>query len=451
MGDRMKLLSLLPPTVVAAGIFLLFKLKFFFFRHPIRTARTLGRSLSREGAPRALLLSLAGTLGVGNVVGVGFGIIVGGAGSVFWLLVSAVFSSVLKFAESAVAADMREGERGGMMFVIRKSFRGRAKLLSYGYALLCFLLALTMGSALQSRAAAESFGAESAGVRLAFALIFALLVIPAVLGGAKKIERACAIAVPAASAAYVFLTVFVIATNADRLGAVLGEIFRSAFSVRAAVGGVGGYAVCGAIREGFCRGLLSNEAGAGTSAMAQARSSAESAAEVGLSAACEVFADTVVLCMLTALAVLCAVPRPADYSTGMELIRAALSSAGGFAEPVLCFCIIAFAFSTVICWYYYGALSLEFLTGSDKTRGFTAVFVLSVFVGALSPSHLLIELSDVLLFLMCLLSLSAVIKNSDRLLALSEMGGLISKGECGKGGRCREPRARRAARKRRSR
>ncbi len=447
----MKLLSLLPPTMAAAGIFLLFKLKFFFFRHPIRTARTLGRSLSREGAPRALLLSLAGTLGVGNVVGVGFGIIVGGAGSVFWLLVSAAFSAVLKFAESAVAADMREGERGGMMYVIRKSFRGRARLLSYGYALFCLLLALTMGSALQSRAAVESLGAERAGVRLGFAMIFALLVIPAVIGGAKKIERVTAIAVPAASVAYVFLTVFVIVLHADRLGMVIADIFRSAFKTRAVAGGVGTYTALGAIREGFCRGLLSNEAGAGTSAMAQARSSSESAAEVGLSAACEVIADTVVLCMLTALAVLCAVPRPAEYSTGMELIRAALSSAGGFAEPVLCFCISAFAFSTVICWYYYGALSLEFLTGSGKTRGFTAVFVLSVFVGALSPSRLLIELSDVLLFIMCLFSLSAVIKNSDRLLALSEKGGLISKGECGKGELCREPRAQRAARKRRSR
>jgi AGCS family alanine or glycine:cation symporter len=382
----------------------------------------LKRAILKKGAFQSLCLSLAGTLGIGNIIGVTFGISVGGAGSVFWLFLSSIFSLVIKFSEACLSSDMKLS-RGGMTEAIEKSFKSKAP--AYFYAILCLALSLTMGAALQSRSAVESL---THGDKILIpSIAFAFLVALAILGGAKRIEKISTYIIPLATLIYIALTLFVLTLNFSRLPSVLSAIIRDAFKLDSAFGGVGAFAIISKMREGFARGLLSNEAGAGTSAFAHARNSS-SPVSVGLIGMCEVLFDTVFLCMLTALAVLLAVPSPESYASGLEIIKAALSSLGFAASPILSASIFAFAFSTVICWYYYGVCALSYLT--EKCRYvFAFLFIGAVFWGSLTKLSSLIVLSDYLLFFLSLISLTTIIKNSDRLVYLSENEGLLKKSD----------------------
>ena len=152
----MSLLDFLPPFLLVLGGVFLFKLRFFFIRRPIRTAGRIIRVAREREARRSLFLALAGTLGVGNIVGVAYGIIAGGIGSIFWIFISAFFSGAIKYAESALAAIEREGNVGGMMYVMRRAFRRIGVPVSIIYAVLCLALSLFMGSALQSQSAVLS-------------------------------------------------------------------------------------------------------------------------------------------------------------------------------------------------------------------------------------------------------------------------------------------------------
>ncbi len=421
----MNILNLLPIIVAASGLFLLIKLRFFFILHPKRTFSALKSATSNKGAFSSLCLSLAGTLGVGNIVGVAFGISVGGKGCVFWLFISSIFSLVLKFSEATLASDKKLSSGSGMIDVIKSSFPKRLVPLSFIYAFLCLLLSLSMGAALQARAAVESLVYESRG-EIVPALIFAVLVAVAIFGGAKRIEKITAKLIPFAAILYIVLCLGVIILKIEYLPSLILEILRDAFSAKAALGGVGAFFIITKMKEGFSRGLLSNEAGAGTSAFAHTRNENNSPVSVGLVGMCEVFFDTVVLCMLTSFAVLLAVPAPENYSSGIEIVKIALSILGKFSAPLLALSIFAFAYSTVICWYYYGKCALSYLTQKGG-RVFSIIFIFSVFFGAVTPSGYLIVISDYLLFFLCLISLSAVIKNSDRLVFLSENEGLLQK------------------------
>ncbi len=419
----MNILLFLPIIIVFSGLFLLVKLRFFFILHPLKTFGHLKRAVKKRGAFSSLCLSLAGTLGVGNIVGVAFGISVGGAGSVFWLFISSVFSLIIKFSEASLASDMKLSS-GGMTEVIEKSFK-KTKLPAVIYAALCLLLSLTMGASLQARSAVESLAKN--GEILIPSIIFTLLVSFVVFGGAKRIEKFCSYLIPLATLLYIVLTLSVIILNFSRLPAVFASIIRDAFSPDSALGGVGAFVIISKMREGFSRGLLSNEAGAGTSAFAHARNDS-SPVSVGLVGMCEVFFDTVVLCMLTAIAVLVALPSPEIYSSGFEIVKASLSCLGSFSAPALSASVFAFAFSTVICWYYYGLCALSYLTERGK-KVFAFLFIASAFLGSLTPSSPLIVFSDYLLFFLSIISLSALIKNSDRLVCLSENEGLLKKSD----------------------
>ena len=331
---------------------------------------------------------------------------------------------MLKFSEATLASDMKRSSDGGMIELIDASFKGRLKILAPIYSVLCVLLSLSMGSALQARAAIESTLTGNLNEK-APTLIFTALVALAIFGGASRIEKFTSFLIPIATVSYIALTLAVILLNFSRLPLVFIEIIQDAFSLKAGLGGISAFVIASKMREGFSRGLLSNEAGAGTSAFAHTRN--DSAGTLaGLVGMCEVFFDTVVLCMLTAFAVLLAVPSPESFSSGIEIVFYAISSLGAFAQPLLSFSIFAFAYSTVICWYYYGKSALSHLAKSC-TFIFSVIFLLCVFFGATTPSAILIVISDYVLFFLTAISLFTVIKNSDRLVCLSEMGGLITK------------------------
>ena len=430
-------LNLLPLFVTAAGTFFLIKLRFFFIVHPIKTAKKLRCAVSDRESRRALSLALAGTLGVGNIVGVAFGISVGGAGALFWLLISGIFSGVIKYAESSLAADKKCECGGGMMYVLFASFRRVGRFLGVIYAVLCLFLSLTMGSALQSQSAILGVREVVELPEYILAFVFAVAVLVTVIGKSEKIEKATAKIIPASTIIYIFLSFGVIILNISSLPRVLERIFREAFSFKSFGGGVSSFIAVRAIREGYARGLLSNEAGAGTSSMAQSKSNLK-AAEVGLLGITEVFFDTVLLCTLTGLAVLLS-GADSSQSSGMGIVIDAVTRIP-FGKATVTILICAFAYSTVICWYYYGCSCIRFLFGKARDASFTAVFIFSVYIGFVIPTSLLIYASDVLLFCMSILTLLALIKNSERIVFLSEQYGLLKKsnvGECGESGICK--------------
>ena len=425
----MGFLLLLPLLVSFAGAYMLVKLRFFFFLHPIKTAKKFFSGVRGEGSFLSLSLALAGTLGVGNILGVSLALISGGAGALFWMLLSSLFSSVIKYSEVILATDTKEKEYG-MISIISKSFGKAGASVGAIYASLALVLSFVMGGMLQARsvggAMCEVLGTDA----LIVAPLLVMCVIAAVQGGAGKIRKIIAKILPLTTIIYIFMTACVIFTHFSSLGRAMSEIIVSAFSPRSIGAGVGAHLALQALKEGFACGMLSNEAGAGTSSFAHGTQRKNTPVEGGILGAFEVFFDTGVICMLTGLAILVSVPNFSDYTSAMLLVYDALFSTFGYtAAPLLAASVFLFASSTVICWFYYGGVCKRYLFGNKFSRLFSALFFGFVTLGIFSRDGASVGLADTILLLMSAPTLFAVIKNSDRISALSENENMFSKGK----------------------
>lgn len=420
--NEMNISLLCPILVLTVGTYLLFKLKFFFIFRSQKTAKAFIKSQKSPESRRALFLALAGTLGVGNIFGVAAGIIYGGAGSVFWLAVSALFSSVLKYAECALAFDTLDGDGGGMHLVILKTFGSLGRPLSLVYAASCTLIALFMGGAMQSSAAVNAYSSLLQKSPTLPSIIFALLVFVGILGGGRKIEKVTEKVIPLTMIVYIFLCFAAIFANFASFGKVISLIIREALKPRSAAFGIGMHIFLKQFSEGFCRGILSNEAGCGTSSLAHARASERTPFSAGLSGMCEVFFDTSLLCILTALAILCSVASPSEYSSPMSLVSDSIGKTlGTFSGALLILTVASFAYSTAVCWFYYGTVTSSYLAPKFGNYIFSPLFFAFLVFGVNIPSRTLIEVTDVLLLTLCLLTTSALIKNRDRIIEITEI------------------------------
>ncbi len=405
----------LPPMMLFVGGFFIVKLHFFFFIHPIRTLKFTFRGENTKNAISSLILALAGTLGVGNIVGVSFGIAVGGAGSVFWLMVSALFSSAIKYAEVFLSAGTGKGL--GMISVIEGTGKAYGKALSRLYALLCLALSLSMGCLLQGsaiRSAAHAYLDERMLI-IPFTILAAFIC----KSGGERIKKAVAVIIPAAALCYTGMCLCVILPNISKLPSVLSLILSSALDIKSFAGGVSAFLVKSGMKEGFARGLLSNEAGAGTSSFSHTALSAEDCARAGCFGIIEVVFDTLFLCPLTAFAILFS--GEASGANGLSGLATVFASRiGPAAYALLLFSVSAFALSTVLCWYYYGETCRFYLFGNKLKRVYFIVFLIIFAVSLSFDTDRSVYLTDTLLFLLCLISISALIKNSDRVKPPSE-------------------------------
>ena len=416
--------------LIISGGYMLVKLRAFFILHPIKTVKKITNALKSKKNFNSLSLALAGTLGVGNVFGVCFGIIVGGKGSVFWLLLSTVFAAVLKYSEVVLSFDNMQfnkfGAAGSIIHVLHHTFTRYGRRLAYAYAFFCVLTSLSLGSALQSGTVGEICSALFNTHPYVVAAIFTVIAFISILGGVKIIERITALAIPLSTIVYIIITGSIIVGGINRIGVITLEIICDAFSIRAGVGGIIGFLCSDSLREGFSRGVLSNEAGCGTSSMAHSRSAVLSPSLAGLFGIFEVFFDTGVLCMLTAYAVLLTVPNPGIFKTGMSLIAYTVRATLGRSFSLLLFAtVVIFAYATVVCWYYYGQTAFLYLTNGKARTVFLFLFSTFVFLGPLLKSSALVFFTDFFLLCLAVLTLSVVIKKSDRIKHLSERGGLI--------------------------
>lgn len=421
--------NLLPLLLTLVGSYFLIKLRFFFILHPFKTASRGLRAMRDKRTLRSFSLALAGTLGVGNVFGVALGILIGGAGSLFWLMVSMLFAMVIKYAEVVISSDNLYHDtdtHGGFYYVIKTSFGRLGTAFSRLYAIAVFALSLVLGAALQTDAITESISEIKEIPTAYLATIFAFVTLATIVGGASRIEKITAFIIPLTTIIYIFLTFNIIIANFYNLGSVINSVISSAICPESFLGGSVGFLSLAPIREGFARGILSNEAGAGTSSMAHVRGGVLSPATSGLLGIFEVWFDTGLICMLTGLAILLSVPDPSAFSGGMELIMYSVGNHfGAIGKYAVLFCVFAFAFATVICWYYYGSESFSQLFGKKRRAAFIPLFLTFVILGCFADSIALVYITDLVMLIATALTLSALIKNSDRIKALSESGGVI--------------------------
>ncbi len=410
----MSMISFLPLLVLFGGVYFTVALRGFQIFGIKKILRVIKSHLKSKCAVSSLILALAGTLGVGNVTGVAVGIAIGGAGSVFWLIISSLFSSPIKYCEVALATDMADG--GGMSTVIKKSFGKIGAPLSCLYCALCLALSFALGGALQSGSIGEC-ASTSLGISPYYLIIpLGLFIVFVTSGGAEKIENAVKIIIPLTTLLYIAMCLCVIIPNINNIPDTLYRIVSSAFDFRAASGGVAGFFTSRAVKEGFARGMLSNEAGAGTSTLAHSRAGERDAVSGGVFGMLEVFFDTVVLCPLTAFALLLTGCEEGGISALLRAFSGRLP-ASGF---LLFLCVFFFALSTVLCWFFYGESCLKALFPRAPRAAYLIPFTVCACGGLVLPTVRLIPVCDMLLMLMTAITLLTLIKNTRRIRELSK-------------------------------
>ncbi len=387
----------IPVLLTLAGVFFLLYLRGGPFRSPRRMLRALlHRSGSGVSPFRAVTLALAGTLGVGNIVGVANALWLGGAGALFWMWVSALLAMLLKYAEILLAVAHRRtapdgSHSGGAVQYIRDRFPSRAgALLAALFGSLTVLDALSMGCVIQVNAVASALhGTLGVPLPAAGALLL-LLALPVILRSSRAVSALTEYLVPIMSLGYLVLSVAVLVIRRDALGGALVSVFREAFHPASAAGGVLGFLTSRSLRIGTMRGLLSNEAGCGTAPTAHACAATDSPASQGVWGIFEVFADTILLCTVTALVILVSFPSVRAWGDDavMMTISAYTGVLGPWAKWFFCAAVFCFGYATVICWAGYGREAIRSLTRRRLPLAlYLLAFAVCIPVGAmLAPS-----------------------------------------------------------------
>ena len=418
------LMTATPILLLGVGLYYILALRGFFLLRPLGCIRLLFGG-KREGgiSPfRALTVALAGTLGVGNIVGVASALYMGGAGAVFWMLVSALPAMVLKYAEITLALRHRRalpdgGFTGGAPYYAEDGFTamglGRlGRLLAAVFTVLCLVNALTMGSLLQVNAMA---GAMETGFSVPPPLTgcgVAVLAAAAALGGAKRIAALTEKLVPIMTVGFLVVCLSVLILRRERIPAALASVWEDAFTIKSAGAGIVGFLTSRGIRYGVMRGLVSNEAGCGTAPMAHATAVTDLPARQGLFGLVEVFVDTVLLCTVTALCILVSDSGPAFCGEDVtKTAGAAFSSVlGDWAEGFFALSILLFGAATVICWAHYGMTCVGYLFRKDRTKRiaegiYTVGLAASLAVGAVTAPTLAWTVADAAIVVMTILNL----------------------------------------------
>lgn len=393
--------------VLGVGIFLTFRSKLVQFRKlgyavKIAIGKLFTKSESADGATtpfQSLTTALAATVGTGNIAGVAGAIAIGGPGAVFWMWIAALLGMCTKFAEVTLAVNFRERNVhgdwvGGPMYYIKNGLSKKWIWLSYAYACLGVLTVFGTGNATQVNtittaidAALLNYNIVSANsvktVNLVIGIIITILILIILLGGIKRIGAVTEKLVPFMAGVYIILGLGVVFVNIKTVPHVFQMIFEGAFSPSAATGGVvGSMFLC--MKKGVSRGIFSNEAGLGTGSISHASAHTDEPVRQGLYGIFEVFIDTIVICTLTALVILCGVENiNFGQNAGADLtIKGFMNTYGGWVSIFTAVALICFAFSTVLGWGLYGSRCIEYLFGSHILKPFTVIYAFIAILGA---------------------------------------------------------------------
>ena len=381
--------------------------------------------------------ALAATVGTGNIAGVAGAIAIGGPGAIFWMWVSALFGMCTKFAEVTLAVHFREinanGELvGGPMYYIKNGLGKKWNWLAYLFAAFGVLTVFGTGNATQVNTITTAINSallnyniisESAvsTSNLIIGIVIAILIAMILLGGIKRIGQVTEKLVPFMALLYILLGLGVILLNIQNIPSVFVSIFKGAFQPSAVTGGIIGSMFL-SIKKGVSRGIFSNEAGLGTGSIAHACADTKKPVKQGMFGIFEVFTDTIVICTLTALVILCSgVPITYGEAAGAELtILGFTSTYGNWVSIFTAVAMCCFAFSTALGWGLYGARCIEFLFSEKVIKPFMVVYALVAILGATANLGLMWNIAETFNGLMAIPNLIALFLLSGTVVRLTK-------------------------------
>lgn len=414
--------------------FLQFKLFPAAFRNFLSQLSFKKEDSGQVSGYQALCTALAATVGTGNLAGVAGAMAIGGPGAVFWMWVCAFLGMVIKFAEATLSVRYREkdekgGYAGGTMYIIRNGLGEKWDWLGKVYCFFGVIAAFGVGNATQINTMIAGindvvayFGKERfPGVNLFLGVILAVLISLMLMGGAGKVASATEKLVPLAAAGYILLSFGVLVLCRDRIPQAFAAIFHGAFAPQSVTGGLVG-SVFITLRTGMARGMFTNEAGMGTAGIAHANANVTDPVEQGLMGIMEVFLDTIVICSMTALVILCSgIAIPYGIDQGMLLTNEAFSSVYGqwIRIPMSLF-LSCFAIATVLGWGFYGASCAQYLFGGNVWRFFAVAQGIMVIVSTVLSTGVVWLLSEIVNALMVIPNVIALLSVSPELFRLTE-------------------------------
>ena len=440
------------------GIYLSARVGFLQFRKfGYAMKNTIGKVFRKQSAGegevtplQAVTTALAATVGTGNIAGVTGAIAVGGPGAVFWMWISALFGMVTKYSEVVLAIRYRERNEkgdwvGGPMYYIKNGLGKKWTWLAAVFSVLGALAAFGIGNMTQVNTIANSinsainaFGGNTAansvmvfGQTVPFSSliiggIVAVIVALVLFGGIKHIGSVAERLVPLMAVVYIVCGFAVVFSNLGSVGKVFTMIFKGAFSAEAALGGAFGITIMTTIQKGVGRGVFSNEAGLGSAPMAHAASSESDPVKQGLYGIFEVFMDTIVICTLTALTLLCGVESGVGItwgqSAGAELISQSFATVFGAqaGSLIVAVAISLFALTTILSWSLYGTRCFEFLFGTRYVPIYQVIFVAIIVIGAALELELAWDIAETLNGFMAVPNLVALLGLSGVVISLTK-------------------------------
>ena len=424
--------SVLIIALVGIGLLFTFKLGFIQIRgFKDGWNRTFGGLFSKKGDAgkdgmssfQALATAIAAQVGTGNIAGAATAIAVGGPGAIFWMWISAFLGMSTIFAEAVMAQKFKQVSddgtvTGGPVYYIRAAFKGTfGKVLAAIFAVLIIFALGFMGNAVQSNSIAASWNTAFGIPKIAMGIFVAVVSLFVFTGGMKRIAKVTELIVPIMAAFYILGSLIVIFANVTAIPAAFHDIIIGAFKPAAVAGGAMGATLKLAVQKGVARGLFSNEAGMGSTPHAHAVAKVNHPVEQGFVAMIGVFIDTFVILNLTALVIITTGSRTTGL-TGAQLSQYAFSTLyGKFGEIFIAICMLFFAFSTIIGWYFFGEANIRYLFGAKAVKIYSIIVCICVVLGSLQEVELVWNMAD------CFNSLM-VIPNAIALIALS---GLVKK------------------------
>jgi len=419
--------------ITAAAILYSVALKFFQFRRfGYITKNTFGKIFEKELRGEGTLTpfqaassALAGTLGVGNIAGVGVAVGLGGPGALFWMWVVALLAAVAKYAEVVLGIHYREKDpetgifRGGFMYIVKRGLGEGWKWLAFLWSFLFFLQFLVSG-AVQSNALSDvvsySFGVN----KLVAGIIIAVLVGLVILGGIKRIGKVAEKLVPLMAVIYFVGAMAIILINVAELPGALATIFRSAFGGMAPVGGFAGSTIMMAIQNGFARGVYSNEAGMGTSPMAHSTAITDHPVRQGMWGIFEVFVDTIIMCTLTGLVIVITGVLPSG-EVGASLTASAFRSGlFGAGDVVVTVTTVLFAYTTILLAEFYAETGGIYCFGNKITYPFRIVFLIGLIIGSVGGLQTIWGLMDAFMAITVAINLIVIMALYKKVVSLTQ-------------------------------
>ncbi len=426
--------NLLLYILVLTGIIFSIRLKFIQVRKFGEGMRRVfgginlfGKQADKDGMSsfQALATAIAAQVGTGNIAGCATALISGGPGAIFWMWLSAFFGMATIYGEAVLAQKFKTRSEtgeviGGPVYYIRQAFKGGFGKFLAGFFAVAIILALgLMGNMVQSNSIGDAFYNAFGANKLIVGIIIAAIAAFIFLGGMKRIASVTEKMVPIMAALYIVGSLVVIIANIKNIPNVFYQIFVGAFNPTAVLGGAAGITVKAAMRYGVARGLFSNEAGMGSTPHAHAVAKVDKPEEQGIVAMIGVFLDTFVVLTLTALVIL-STNSLGSGAEGVALAQLAFSKVfGNFGGVFIAICLLFFAFSTIIGWYFFGEQNIKYLFGQKAVKIYALLVVIFVIIGSTLKVDLVWNLSDLFNGIMVFPNLLALLALSGLVVAIS--------------------------------